>query len=314
MEPRRLVYRTVAALALSVSMALLGLVGVPTHPAPAATEPAAVATAADDPGAVDPGGPAGEAVAPETASAGKNAVPDGGRAVDSSRPDEVVSVWDLPAGTMVLNPASGRHEILDPAVARTAVLMGDSQSTGAAGIDSAHTWVAAGLAARGYKVALVGAPGTGFVAGTPFRASYPDAVESGAATLPYGNAALVVVQGGGNDAAVGASDAQILNNAQRLLRDLKASYPSSEFLFIGTLARATAAGGRRGHIDALLGEFARRNGVRFISAGDWITRYGLERKMADGVHLNAKGHEVLTAILAGRLKDMGLAAPGRQGG
>ena len=286
-------------------MALLGPGAVPTHPGPQTMEPA--------PGAFAPDSPAGAAVAPEPVIAEKNAVPDGGRAEDSSGPEEAVTVWDLPAGTMVLNPGSGRHEILDQAVARTAVLMGDSQSAGAAGIDGAHTWVAAGLAARGYKVDMVGAPGTGFVAGTPFHANYPDAVASGAVTLPYGNPALVVVQGGGNDAALGASDAQILDNAQRLLRELKASYPSSEFLFIGTLSRANAASWRRVQIDALLGEFARGNGVRFISAGDWITRYGLERKMADGVHLNAAGHGVLTAILAGRLKAMGLAAPGWRG-
>ena len=308
MGPRRLAYRTVAALVLSVSTALLGPVGVPTRPGPPPNDRAAVASAA-----VDPDSPAGAAVAPEPADAGRNAVPDGGRAVDASGPDEAVTVWDLPAGTMMLNPASGRNEILDPAVARTAVLMGDSQSTGAAGIDSAHTWVAAGLAARGYKVAVVGAPGTGFVAGTHLHANYPEAVESGAVTLPYGNPALVVVQGGGNDAAQGATDAQIEHNAQRLLRDLKSSYPSSEFLFIGTLSAGAAAGGRREQVDALLAEFARRNGARFISAADWITRYGLEHKMADGVHLNAKGHAVLTGILAGKLKDMGLAAPGRPG-
>ncbi|AIY01309.1 hypothetical protein ART_1710 [Arthrobacter sp. PAMC 25486] len=291
MEARKLALRGGAGLALAISTALLGPVVVPTYPVPRVVAPPAVA------------------VEPAPAAADRNALPDGGRAVDSGSPDEAVSVWDLPAGTIVLNPVSGRREILDPAVARTAVLMGDSQSAGAAGTDGAHTWVAAGLAARGYKVDFVGAPGTGFVAGTTFHANYPDAVESGAVMLPYGNPALVVVQGGGNDAAQGASDAQIMDNAERLLRDLKASYPRSDFLFIGTLSSGAAAGGRRVQVDALLAGIAQRNGIRFISAGDWITRYGLADKMADGVHLNASGHEVLTKVLTAKLGDLKLVAP-----
>lgn len=291
MDAGKLALRGVAGLALAISAALTGPMAVPIHPAPRV-----VATPAS---AVEPG----------PAMPDRNAVPDGGRAVESHGPGEAVSVWDLPAGTLVLNPVSGRHEVLDPAVARTAVLMGDSQAAGAAGISGAHTWVAAGLGSRGYKVDFVGAGGTGFVTASVIHANYPDAVESGAVTLPYGNPALVVVQGGGNDAAKGATDAQILANAERLLRDLKASYPRSDFLIIGTLS--SGAGGRRAEVDALLAGFAQGNGLAFISAGDWISRYGLADKMADGVHLNASGHQVLTGVLAEKLSELNLEAPGR---
>ncbi|PYI67885.1 GDSL family lipase [Arthrobacter livingstonensis] len=225
-----------------------------------------------------------------------------------------VSPLELPAGTLFLNPASGRKEIIDPAITRSAVLMGDSQSGGAAGVKATDTWVERALTAQGYKVHFVGAGGRGFVAGTSKSPNYPDSVESGRALLPYGNPALVVVQGGGNDAALGAPDAQIRANAARLVRDLRASYPTSKFLLIGTLAKGGAkgsanAGGRRSEVDATLGDFARRNGLPFISAGDWLTRYRLTGEMADRVHLTADGHTVLTGVLAGKLGAMGLKGP-----
>lgn len=241
----------------------------------------------------------------------RNTVPDGGRASVPAVKDEATTVWDLPSGSLVLNPASGRREVINPAVWRTAVLIGDSQSSGAAGIKSAQTWVVHGLAERGYTVDFVGGGGTGFTAASGRRGNYLDALDSGQMILPYGDPALVVVQGGGNDAARGASDAQILANADRLLRELKASYPQAKFLLIGTLARGGRDGGRRTHVDTLLAGFAKRNGVPFISTGDWITRYGVGNKMADGVHLTASGHGVLSRVLADRLKAMKLQGPVR---
>ncbi|MGO2539695.1 MAG: SGNH/GDSL hydrolase family protein [Specibacter sp.] len=240
-----------------------------------------------------------------------NAVPDGGRAISPGPKDETVTVWDLPAGARVVNPVSGRTEVIDPAIARSAVLFGDSQSAGAKGVSASDTWVEKGLAARGYQVNFVGAQGIGYVTKTSLSANYPDSVESGAVVLPYGNPALVVVQGGGNDAARGASDAEILAHAARLLRDLKASYPTSKYLFIGTLASGTP-GGRRTQVDALLAGFAKHNGAMFVSAGDWLTRYGVANQMADGVHLTAGGHEVLAKVLAAKLAALQLEAPSSQ--
>ncbi|WP_054012444.1 SGNH/GDSL hydrolase family protein [Arthrobacter sp. ERGS1:01] len=216
----------------------------------------------------------------------------------------------LPAGTKYLNPASGRTEVIDPAITRSAVLIGDSQSGGAAGVKSADTWVVRGLAAQGYTVRFEGNGGTGFVARTSKAANYPTGLESGKTLLPYGNPALVVVQGGGNDASQGVADDAILANAARLLKDLKASYPTSRFLFIGTLAKgATHGGGRRTHVDSLLAGFAKRNGLPFVSVGDWLTRYGVAGSLADAVHLNESGHQVLARVLAKQLAAMGLRGP-----
>lgn len=240
----------------------------------------------------------------------RNAVPDGGRAQHSAPKDEATTVWDLPPGSLVLNPASGRQEVIDPDIARSAVLIGDSQSAGAQGVQAKDTWVDRGLSARGYKVRFMGAGGIGFTARTSQAGNYPDSLEAGKVILPFGNPALVVVQGGGNDASAGSSDAAILANAERLLRDLKASYPESEFLIIGTLARGGQAGGRRAEVNALLAGFARSNGIPFVSPVDWITRYGVSNKMADGVHLTASGHRDLAGVLSARLKDMKLQGPG----
>ncbi|MHA7175505.1 SGNH/GDSL hydrolase family protein [Arthrobacter sp. Sr24] len=239
----------------------------------------------------------------------RNTVPDGGRASAAAVTAKATTVWDLPPGSLVLNPASGRREVINPEVWRTAVLIGDSQSSGAAGVTSAQTWVVHGLAERGYTVDFVGGGGTGFTAASERRGNYPDALDSGQMLLPYGDPALVVIQGGGNDAARGASDAQILANADRLLRQLKASYPQAEFLLIGTLARGGRDGGRRTQVDTLLAGFAKSNGVPFISTGDWITRYGVGNKMTDGVHLTASGHSALSRVLADRLKTMKLQGP-----
>lgn len=253
--------------------------------------------------------PATQAPTPDPVQPGHNPVPDGGRATDPGHKDETVTVWDLPAGARVVNPVSGRTEVIDPAIARSAVLFGDSQSAGAKGVSAADTWVAGGLAARGYEVHFVGAAGIGYAAKTSWSANYPDSVENGTVLLPYGNPALVVVQGGGNDAAQGVSDAEILAQAARLLKDLKASYPTSKYLFIGTLAGGTP-GGRRTQVDALLAGFARRNGAMFVSSADWLTRYGVTNQMADNVHLTAGGHQVLAKVLAGELAALQLEAPG----
>ncbi|MDO5751419.1 MAG: SGNH/GDSL hydrolase family protein, partial [Arthrobacter sp.] len=91
---------------------------------------------------------------------------------------------------------------------------------------------------------------------------------------------------------------------------LKASYPNSKFLFIGILARGPATGGRRNQVDTLLAGFAQRNGVNFISPGDWLSRYGVATKLVDGVHLTASGHHDLSKVLADQLAAMNFDGPG----
>ncbi|WP_442854023.1 SGNH/GDSL hydrolase family protein [Arthrobacter sp. Leaf337] len=207
-------------------------------------------------------------------------------------------------GSVYLNPANGRNEVIVANIKRTAVLIGDSQSEPEAG------WPRQGLAAMGYNVFFCGRGGTGFVAANGKTGNYIDALQRGDWKLPYGSPALVVIQGGGNDAARGATDAQIVANAERLISSLKQRYPGSKFAMIGTLARGiNYGGGRRSQVDALLGTVAAKHAIPFVSAGDWLTKYDLAKELADGVHMNSVGHKALGTILAARLKELGLEAP-----
>ncbi len=88
----------------------------------------------------------------------------------------------------------------------------------------------------GYKVYFCGRGGTGFVAANGATGNYIDALQRGDWKLPYGTPPLVVIQGGGNDAGRGASDAQIVANADRLIETLARRYPARRWSMIGTLA------------------------------------------------------------------------------
>lgn len=214
---------------------------------------------------------------------------------------------DLPAGSVYRNPANGRDEVILNGTGNTAVLIGDSQS------EPSYGWPRQGLAAAGYKVFFCGRGGTGFVASNGTTGNFIDALQRGDWKLPYGTPPLVVIEGGGNDAGRGASDAQIVANADRLIASIRQRYPAARLLMVGTLARgAQYGGGRRTEVDALLGRIADRHGLMFVSAGDWLTRYDLTGSMADGVHLNKQGHAALGVIFGQRLERMELdyRAPG----
>jgi acyl-CoA thioesterase-1 len=207
------------------------------------------------------------------------------------------------AGTVFRNPANGRHEVVVAEVERTAVLIGDSQS------EPASSWPRQALAALGYNVHFCGLGGTGYVAANGKTGNYVDALERGDWLLPYGSPPLVVVEGGGNDASRGASNAQIEANADRLISDLRTRYPGSRLAMVGTLARgANNGGGRRSEVDALLATVAAGHSIPFVSVGDWLTRYDLATSLADGVHMNSHGHQALGVLLAGKLKELGLQA------
>lgn len=202
-------------------------------------------------------------------------------------------------GSVYRNPIYGRDEVVVPNIARTAVLIGDSQS------EPANGWPRQGLAALGYQVHFAGRGGTGFVTANGRVGNYIDALERGDWLLPTGTPGLVVVQGGGNDAGSGATDAQITANANRLLHALKSRYPSTRILMIGTLGRGAGNhGGRRSQVDALLATIAAKQGITFIGVGDWLTRYNLTHRLADTVHMNAEGHKALGVVLQGRLREL----------
>lgn len=208
----------------------------------------------------------------------------------------------LPVGTVYRNPATGRDEVIVPDVRHTAVLIGDSQSQPPA------SWPRQALAANGYKVHFAGMGGTGFVAENGRTGNYIEALQRGDWLLPYGAPPLVVIQGGGNDATRGATDAQIVANAERLIAAIKQRYPGAKVAMVGTLARgANYGGGRRSQVDALLGRVAARADLPFISVGDWLTRYDAVRDLADGTHMTEAGHNKLAVVLAKELAAAGLA-------
>lgn len=206
-----------------------------------------------------------------------------------------------PAVSRVLNPGNGRLEAVVPEISRTVLLIGDSQS------EPADGWPRLGLAAAGYRVYFCGRGGTGFVASKGATGNYIDALLRGDWLLPAGTPALIVVQGGGNDATGGASDSEIVANAERLIGELQERYPDTRIAMIGTLARGEGhGGGRRSEVDALLGSVAADHGLSFVSVGDWLTRYGLVKDLADSVHMNPEGRRALGTLLEGRLRELGL--------
>ncbi|WP_225437360.1 SGNH/GDSL hydrolase family protein [Arthrobacter sedimenti] len=208
----------------------------------------------------------------------------------------------LPAGSLARNPVTDRREVVVPDIRRTAVLIGDSQSAGK------DRWPQLALRELGYTVRFVGAGGTGFVAANETGdANYYDSLTRGDWVLPHGDPALVVVEGGGNDAFQGASDGDILAGANALVLELGRTYPSSRMVMIGTLSRsAEDGGGRRHEVDTLLADLADKRGVPFVSAGDWLTTHQLKAFLADDVHLGAAGHQRAAHVLEQELRALKL--------
>ena len=204
-------------------------------------------------------------------------------------------------GTLVRNAVNGRTEVALAEMNRTVLLIGDSQS------EPADGWTRQGLSAAGYTVYYCGRGGTGFVADNGATGNYIDALLRGDWLLPAGTPALIVIQGGGNDAASGADDDRIAANAVQLIEELETRYPDARIAMIGTLARGEGnGGGRRTEVDALLGSVATAQGLPFISTGDWLTKYGLAQDLVDAVHMNSNGRQALGAILHRRLRELGL--------
>ncbi len=207
---------------------------------------------------------------------------------------------NLPVGTVYRNPATGRDEVIVGDVRHTAVLIGDSQS------QPSNSWPRQALKACGYEVYFAGMGGTGFVASNGKTGNYIDALQRGDWLLPYGAPPLIVIQGGGNDAAHGATDAQIVANAERLITAIKARYPGAKIAMIGTLARgANYGGGRRTQVDTLLGHVAERAGLPFISVGDWLSKYNAVQDLVDGTHMTQTGHNKLAVVLTKELTAAG---------
>ncbi|CAM3199827.1 hypothetical protein PSET11_01864 [Arthrobacter ulcerisalmonis] len=205
------------------------------------------------------------------------------------------------AGTKVVNPNNGRTEEVVPDIAKTVLLIGDSQSAPQDG------WPRLGLTAAGYQVYFCGKGGTGYASANGSTGNYLDALRRGDWLLPAGTPAMIVIQGGGNDAGTGATNTQITTNADRLIAELSGRYPGTKIAIIGTLAKGAGnGGGRRTEVDTLMGTVAAAHKLTFISTGDWLTRYGLTKDLADTVHMNAAGKQALGTILERKLRELKL--------
>lgn len=212
---------------------------------------------------------------------------------------------------VVHNDASGRRELVVPHPSQVAVLIGDSQAAGAAGVAGDRTWPQLALRAAGYTVAFRGRGGTGFATGNGSDPDYVAALRQEHWLLPHGDVGLVVVEGGGNDARTGAPDAAIVAGEAALVAELRRSYPRSPIVIVGTLAHsARDGGGRRHQVDALLGGAARRQGLAFVSAGSWLTTHKLAAHLADQVHLDSVGHRLAARALLQALAEAGLGRKG----
>lgn len=215
---------------------------------------------------------------------------------------------------VVFNADSGRRELVVPDPSSIAVLIGDSQADGAAGVPGKQTWPQVALSAAGYTVAFRGRGGTGYATGNGRDPDYVTALRQERWLLPHGDVGLVVIEGGGNDARTGASDAVIASSQAALVAELRRSYPHAPMAVVGTLARsARDGGGRRHQVDDLAGRTARAQGVAFISVGDWLTVHDLAAHLADQVHLDAEGHRLAARYLLQALRNAGLdrqAGPG----
>ena len=294
------------AMMIATGVVLGGCGQTSYSPAPDAGSSEAPPTRSSEAGAVGmplTGGGAGAAV-----GAG---VPVAAGSAAKTRIGSTIDPAALPSGSTYRNPANGRNEIIVKDTSNVAVLIGDSQS------EPSYGWPRQGLAAAGYKVFFCGRGGTGFVASNGRTGNYIDALQRGDWKLPYGTPPLVVIEGGGNDAARGASDAQIVSNAERLIASIQQRYPAARMLMVGTLARgAHYGGGRRSEVDALLGTGGGPARAAVRQRGRLA--HPVQPDGLDGgrVHLNRQGHAALGAVFGQRLQSLGFdyADPGMLAG
>jgi acyl-CoA thioesterase-1 len=213
-----------------------------------------------------------------------------------------------------LTRATGDFNPAYESLRSTAVLIGDSQTFGSGGISGDQTWVQKAFSSLGYRLVVNAVGGIGYVSGTAKDPNYPDALDRGKWSLPKPilpstGSPLIVVQGGGNDARIGSSNAVILANAARLLDGLRKRYPESKIVLIGVLGKGVTQSPRRAQVDELLADFAKSRGLLYVSVADWVSRFGMEKNLLDGVHLDATGHRVIGEVLRDRLRDLGVTGP-----
>ena len=182
--------------------------------------------------------------------------------------------------------------------ASTVVFLGDSQLD----LDS---WGEQGARAAGYPRQVVRSiGGLGYVSGSPAvgGGSATDALAQDRILLPQGNPGLVVVTLGGNDARIGATDAAILSQANRLWDELRRKYPRSTILINGVLSRYDSSHAQRRWVDGLVTREAALRGWPRISLAGTATIAGAAADYLDGTHMNQTGHNKVAPLYASALK------------
>jgi lysophospholipase L1-like esterase len=179
------------------------------------------------------------------------------------------------------------------------MIFGDSwtQSTGAT---CPQTGYAARLAAAfGWVADVQGFGGTGFVAKGVIDADYLTRLEA----LPRTTPALVLVQGGLNDARESASEQDELTAARGVLDFLARTYPDAEVVLLGPPQTQVVDPAVVSGIDRALSQAAGEHQVPYLSPLE--EGWDLERfTVADGLHPDDQGHEQLAADVAAELRDL----------
>ncbi|MFJ4209516.1 GDSL-type esterase/lipase family protein [Paenarthrobacter sp. NPDC089675] len=179
--------------------------------------------------------------------------------------------------------------------ASTVVLLGDSQLD----LDS---WVEQGARAAGYPRQVVRSiGGIGYVSGSSVG-SATDAVLLDRILLPQGNPGLVVVNLGGNDARIFATDAAILSQANKLWDELRRKYPRSTILVNGVLSRYDSSHFQRRWVDGMLMREAALRGWPHISMAGTATIAGADGNYLDNIHMNQAGHNKVAPLYASALR------------
>ncbi|MGR0159031.1 GDSL-type esterase/lipase family protein [Paenarthrobacter nitroguajacolicus] len=198
----------------------------------------------------------------------------------------------------IWNDTTGELYSAEAVDASTVVFLGDSQLD----MDS---WGEQGARAAGYPSQVIRSfGGIGYVSGSPAvgGGSATDALAQDRILLPQGNPGLVVVTLGGNDARIGATDAAILSQANRLWDELRRKYPRSTILINGVLSRYDASHAQRRWVDGLVTREAALRGWPRISMAGTATIAGATANYLDGAHMNQTGHNKVAPLYASALR------------
>ncbi|MBP1137388.1 lysophospholipase L1-like esterase [Arthrobacter sp. PvP023] len=200
----------------------------------------------------------------------------------------VETIWD---------PRTKELYSAEPVDSATAVIIGDSQLD----LDS---WGEQGTRMAGFDHQIKrGYGGMGYVAtnraagGSVLQGLLTDTI-----LLPQGDPGLVIVTLGGNDARIGASEALIVESANRTWDELKRRYPRSTIIINGVLSRDDNSHSQRRWVDGLLMREAAAHGLKRISLAGAASAAGAAGYYQDANHLTQAGHNIVAPLYAEALR------------